>query len=63
MTDRELWAAANHVHAQHGEEAGRIFIAARIGELALRSDGDGICAWKLIAAYFDKLVADPTHIE
>ena len=41
MTDRELWPVANHLLARHGEERGRIFIAERIGTLALKGDAAG----------------------
>jgi len=55
MTDRELWAVANHVLARDGEEGGRRFIAERIGELVLKGDMDGVGVWKLIAVRFDEL--------
>jgi len=56
ITKQEIWAVAHHVLQGRGETDGRIFIAARIGELALRGDAAGISAWKLIAARFSLLI-------
>ena len=57
VTDKEIWAVANHVLTQHGDQGGRVFIAARIGELAVRGDAAGIATWRLIAARFESIGA------
>lgn len=57
MTEREIWAVAHHVLQGRGETDGRIFICARIGELALRSDAAGVAAWTRIARCFDAMTA------
>ena len=56
MTDHELWAIAQHLLKRDVEEGGRLFITARIGEMAQRDDEDGANAWKLTAARFQELV-------
>ncbi|TXC67712.1 hypothetical protein FSZ31_12070 [Sphingorhabdus soli] len=57
---QELWACASTVLSQHGGDA-PLFVANRIGELALAGDTDGIRVWKAIAARIDQLTkADPT---
>lgn len=57
-SDRELWAVAAAVIEQHGEE-GPLFVATRIGALALRGDEAGIAAWKEIARRMTTLAAAP----
>lgn len=47
-SERELWACALAVEKQHGEQAG-VWIAERIGTLALAGDGEGVARWKAIA--------------
>jgi hypothetical protein len=47
-TERELWAMANMVLEQHGERA-PLFVAERLGALALAGDAAGVAAWQAIA--------------
>lgn len=54
LSDRELWAAANMVMRRHGERA-PVFVAERIGSLALVGDTAGVEAWKAIAARMEQL--------
>lgn len=55
LSDRELWACANQVLESHGEKA-PVFVAERIGALALAGDSDGIATWKAIASRLDQLM-------
>lgn len=55
LSDRELWACANQVLESHGEKA-PVFVAERIGALALAGDMDGIANWKAIARRLDQLI-------
>lgn len=48
LSDPELWSAANRVLATHGERA-PLFVAERIGALALAGDAEGIAVWQAIA--------------
>ncbi|MEO9229091.1 MAG: hypothetical protein ABI216_09130 [Devosia sp.] len=52
----ERWAEAVAVQRQHGNAA-LVFIAERIGALALEGDLAGVRRWKEIAARFDALNA------
>lgn len=54
--DEERWAEALAVQRRHGEGA-PVFIAERIGTLALEGDLSGIRRWKEIAARLDALAA------
>lgn len=54
LTDWELWAVANFVLEQHGDEA-PMFVAARIGALALEGDDAGIAAWREVARRMTEL--------
>jgi hypothetical protein len=54
ISDRELWACANEVQRQRGDRA-RLFVAERIGALALAGHEAGIATWKAIAARLDQL--------
>jgi hypothetical protein len=54
ISDRELWACANEVLRQHGSRA-PIFVAERVGALALAGDGAGIATWRAIAERIDQL--------
>jgi len=58
IDDRELWACANTVLLQHGDNA-PAFVAERIGTLALAGDVEGVEAWKLIAHRLDQLMRRP----
>ncbi|MBA3897033.1 MAG: hypothetical protein H0X36_07830 [Sphingomonadaceae bacterium] len=48
VPDWELWACAAHVERQHGQQAA-LFVAERIGALALAGDIDGVEVWEAIA--------------
>lgn len=54
LTDTELWSVASTILRRHGEDA-PLFVAERIGALALLEDWDGVSAWKGIAARMDML--------
>ena len=43
------------IEKQHGEQAG-VWIAERIGALALAGDGEGVARWKAIAEKLSLLV-------
>jgi hypothetical protein len=65
ISDRELWACANQVLQQHGDRA-PVFVAERIGALALAGDEAGVAAWRAIATRMDRLnrsdsIGSPTH--
>ncbi|USI79086.1 hypothetical protein [Sphingopyxis sp. USTB-05] len=47
-SERELWACALAIENQHGEQAA-VWIADRIGALALEGNADGVARWKAIA--------------
>ena len=53
--DHERWAEALAVHRQHGDYA-NVFIASRIGELALAGDEAEMEHWVAIALRIDKLL-------
>lgn len=48
LSDLELWSAANMVLTTHGEHA-PVFVAERLGALALAGDAEGIAVWQAIA--------------
>ena len=52
--DEELWSIALHLERKHGERA-PVFVAERIGALALAGDMAGIETWKRVAARLDVL--------
>ncbi len=54
VPDWELWACAAHVERQHGERA-PLFVAERIGALALAGDIDGVEAGEAVAARLARL--------
>ena len=54
MTDWELWACAQQVLRQHGAKA-PVFVAERIGALALAGDADGVAAWKAMGSRVETL--------
>lgn len=58
LSDWELWACANEVLRQHGDEA-PLHVAERIGALALAGDAAGVETWKAIAARVDQLRSVP----
>jgi hypothetical protein len=61
LSDRELWACATLVEKEHGNRAA-LFVAERLGKLALKGDADGIQTWQAIARRLDELRADPRRI-
>lgn len=52
--DQHIWACALAVEKQHGEGA-PLFVAERIGALALAGDDEGVAMWKAIANRLDAL--------
>jgi hypothetical protein len=52
--DHERWAEALMIERQHGERA-PVFVAERIGALALAGDDAGVERFKQIAARLDQL--------
>jgi hypothetical protein len=52
--DQERWGVASMVLRRHGDRA-PVFIAERIGALALAGDKAGVALWKDIAAKVDQL--------
>lgn len=52
--EQHIWACALAVERQHGLQAA-VFIAERIGALALQGDAAGVEMWKAIAARLDAL--------
>jgi len=52
--EQHLWACALAVERQHGERA-PVFVAERIGALALAGDAAGVARWKAIAARMAQL--------
>lgn len=52
--ERHIWACAARVENIHGADA-PIFVAERIGALALAGDLDGVAMWKAIAARVEAL--------
>lgn len=57
LSELELWSAANMVLTTHGACA-PVFVAERIGALALAGDGEGVAAWQAIAHRLSELGAD-----
>lgn len=55
VPDWELWACASTVLRQHGELT-PMFVAERIGALALAGDVAGIATWKAIAARIQQIM-------
>ncbi len=54
LTDWELWACANEVIREHGDAA-PVFVAERLGSLALAGDADGVRTWQAIARRIGQL--------
>jgi hypothetical protein len=54
LSDWELWAAAAAVEKEHGDRA-PVFVAERIGALALAGDAAGVETWKAIASRMEQL--------
>lgn len=52
--EQHIWACALAVERQHGSRAA-VFVAERIGALALQGDAAGVEMWKAIAARLDAL--------
>lgn len=53
--EQHLWACALAIERQHGARA-PVFVAERIGALALAGDAAGVDRWKAIAARMARLV-------
>lgn len=62
VAEREIWACALEVQRQHGGRA-PVFVAERIGALALAGDAGGLETWKAIASKMDQIARRPesTH--
>jgi len=56
--EKELWACALAIEKEHGEQAA-VWIAERIGILAIEGDIEGIARWKAIA---EKLGSGPIDL-
>lgn len=54
---QHIWACALAVEKQHGDHA-PLFVAERIGALALAGDAEGVAKWKAIAIRLDSLRAE-----
>ncbi len=52
--EQHLWACALAIERQHGARA-PVFVAERIGALALAGDAAGVDRWKAIAARMARL--------
>ena len=55
LTDWELWAVANKVLDQHGENVGA-FLQERIETLGEQDDTEGVATWLAIIQHVRKLV-------
>lgn len=60
LSDWELWAVAKATTNQHGSNA-PLFVATRIGALAVAGDAAGVAAWVEIARRMDQLRAEPPN--
>ena len=56
-SDWELWAVASHTIERHGRDA-PLFVATRIGALAMAGDAAGLEAWREIAGRMVQLMAE-----
>ena len=54
LPEWELWGCAHAALTRYRERTA-LFVAERIGELALGGDADGVAAWVAIAARIDRL--------
>lgn len=52
--EQHVWACALAVERQHGPRAA-VFVAERIGALALQGDTTGVEMWKAVAVRLDDL--------
>ena len=57
ITDWELWACAQQVLTQHGDQAVD-HVAERVAYLALAGDMDGVATWRAIADRIDQLTVE-----
>ncbi len=57
--DQERWAEAAMVLRQQGSNA-HVFVAERIGALAIAGDQAGVDRWKEIARRLQRLIEAPT---
>ncbi|WP_334656703.1 DUF6961 family protein [Sphingomonas panaciterrae] len=60
MPDQERWAEAWQIHRWKGEEA-PLFVAERIGALALADDQAGVIRFKEIAERLDQIRRGVRH--
>lgn len=61
LTEWELWAVADATLKLHGDRA-PVFVAERIGALAMAGDADGVAAWQAMAHRIVALRAPPPQI-
>ena len=54
ISDHEIWACALHIMKLHGDDA-PVYIAERIGALALAGDIAGVATWQRIAGRVHQL--------
>lgn len=54
--EQHIWACALAIARQHGARAA-VFVAERIGALAIEGDAAGMAQWKAIAARLDALAS------
>ena len=59
LSDEELWATAHYVMKHSGENA-PVFIAERLGMMAVNGDAKGIATWQAIAARVSDLMSNGT---
>jgi hypothetical protein len=59
ISDWELWACANEMIGQHGEDAG-IFAGLRADALESEGDEGGAKIWRLIVLRINQLQAEPS---
>jgi hypothetical protein len=60
--ERELWACASMVIEQHGDHA-PMFVAERIGALAVAGDQAGVDTWQAIAMRMDQLLSPKSETQ
>ena len=62
LPEWELWACAQTVMRQHGEQA-LIHVAERLGALELAGDAEGVATWKAIARRIQSLSENSRPIQ
>ena len=62
ISDWELWACANEVIRQHGEDAA-IHAAMKADELLFDGDAPGAAVWRQIVRRINDLQAEPASLQ